>query len=51
MRVEIEYGWGNVVNAHEVDSATSIVREILQEAARHIRAKRETVKRRIKLPK
>jgi hypothetical protein len=51
MRVEIEYGWGNVVNPHEVDSATSIVREILQEGARHIRAQRETVKRRIKLPK
>ena len=51
MRVEIEYGWGNIVNPYEVDSATSIVREILQEGARHVRAQRETVKRRIKLPK
>jgi len=51
LRVEIEYGWSDVVNAPEVDKATSLVRQILEEGARHLRAEREAIKRRIRPPK
>jgi hypothetical protein len=50
LRVEIEYGWSNIVNSSDVEMATSLVRQILVEGAQHIRAERKTIKRRIKFP-
>lgn len=50
LRVEIEYGWRDAVTRREVEKATVLVRQILEEGAQHLRAEREAIKRRIKLP-
>jgi hypothetical protein len=49
-RAEIEYGWSAEVTAKQVEDAAALAREILEGGARHIRAERKQIKRRIKLP-